>query len=323
MKEVFVYLGVPGAGTERVQRLLENHADFLLEHDCLCPLAGRGAAAVAVHHNLALDLLEDVRYEPARGGLAEVVEEVGRSGNSKIILSSGLFLTLHRKPGALQRLKNAFASIDYQFRWMVYFRPYAEWMEANYIESLFLGNTTLSFDEWIPANHNFQIARPMVLLKGFFETGDPVLLRSYTRVSAHFARDLLDQWGIPHPEDLEDPDPVRKILPMDLNRMILKFSQLHPGHGGLSRLIGNAIKLSSNLPDSPPLAYLTRETRIQLESMSRANFEEVLAMAGVQSSYAEFFPPRKEDRKRDSLLGELSQQDDVAFHEVLLRCLLS
>ena len=41
MKQVFIYMGCPGQGSERVHQFLGNHQDFLLEHDALCPMAGR------------------------------------------------------------------------------------------------------------------------------------------------------------------------------------------------------------------------------------------------------------------------------------------
>ena len=258
MKQAFIHIGAPGAGTERIQALLQDHEKFLRQHGCICPRAGRSRPAAANHHNLGLELLGDRRFHPEAGGVGALRDELARRAAAKIVISSNIFISLGSRPGLIESLRQPFIGQDYQISWIVYLRPYAEWLESVYIERVRSRQTSAGFDEWHAENRNHQIAAPARMLRPFFATGDRVIVRSHSLGADCLAADFLDQIGVPHPEDLADANPARQVLQMELTRLINEFSDLHRDDEGRARLLAKwrriflRVRRIESSPETPP-----------------------------------------------------------------------
>jgi len=323
MKQAFIHIGMPGAGSERVHLLLQNHEAFLAEHGCICPRAGRLRPATAMHHNLGFELLKDPRYQANVGGLDAFTAELARRGADKVVISSNLFFGIGLRAGLIDSLRRPFVENGYQVSWIVYLRPYAEWLESQYIERLVAGESIGPMKDWVTSNHNPNIAAPDRLIRPFFASGDRLIVRSYPQVAGAMAADFLDQIGIPHPAELVDADPARQILLLEFRRLVRNFGDMHLDTEGKERLQARARQAESRIPRSVTIRMLDATTAAELESRSRASYEALLQLAGIDESYEAFFPARGEFRIREFSNSEVPPDDLAAFYKIFLACTLA
>jgi hypothetical protein len=323
MKQAFIHIGMPGAGSERIHSLLQNHDAFLAGHSCICPRAGRLRPATAMHHNLGFELLKDPRYQANAGGLDALSAGLVRRGASKVVISSNLFYGIGARAGLIESLRRPFVENGYQVSWIVYLRPYAEWLESQYIERLVAGESLGPMKQWVASNHNPNIAAPDRLIRPFFASGDRVIVRSYPQVADRMAADFLDQIGLPHPEDLVDEDPARQILLLEFRRLVRKFGEMHLDATGKERLHARARQSESRLPRSATIRMLDAATAAELETQTQASYEAVLQLAGIHESYAEFFPAREDFRFRDFSNSQVPAEFLASFYKNYLACTLA
>lgn len=321
MKQAFIYIGAPGPGTERVQALLQRHKGFLREHDVLCPRAGRLHPAAAIHHHIGYQLLGDPRFDPEAGGLEKLSQELETKAMGKVILSSNIFITLGYRPAAIQELRETFIRNGYEITWLVYLRPYTDWLESSYIEHLWMRQTTESFEEWYPSHGNPVLAAPDKLLRAFFATGDEVRLRSYPLVADHFAEDILTQLGLPCPEHVSDPNPAREVLHFEMQRLIDEYAAFHLDDAGIARVRMRAAQEEARIPRSPRLSCMSSTIRARLEGETRASHEELLKLAGIDVGYDEFFATKATLEPRN--VAELPASDLADFYQTFLLCALA
>ena len=82
--QITFHMGLPRTGTSSLQHVLARSAAQLAEQDLYYPEAWRGESQVA-HHQIAAQLSGE---EDAISLAARVVEEAGRSGCSRVLIST-------------------------------------------------------------------------------------------------------------------------------------------------------------------------------------------------------------------------------------------
>lgn len=318
MKRAFIYIGAPGPGTERIHAMLQKHEGFLKKQGALCPQAGRVHPSAAVHHQLGYDLRGDTRFNPQAGGVDALARELDLNPVEKVILCSNTLITLGFRPAAIQALREVFSRRGYDITWLVYLRSYTEWLASSYVEQRWMGLTHQTFEQWRTAHHNPVMAAPNKLLREFFDTGDQVVLRSYSQMEHRFAEDFLTQLQIPCPDDLVDVLPGRGILDFEMRRLVDAYATLHLDQAGLNRLKARVDQEAARIPRSPRLKSISSKDRAALEKETRASQEALLQMAGITASHDEFFGSVHDDGPQ--AIEELPATDLAELYKTFFLC---
>jgi hypothetical protein len=181
-RALYLHVGTHKTGTTSLQAFITANAPGLASIGIHVPHAGRpilrfGGAQVG-HHNVAWQLNDLDQFDPLDGGLQEVLDEVALVGAPTAILSSEDFEFLYTKPGILSHIAQAFGTIGYTVKVIMYLRSQAEYVQSVYSESA---------KTW--ALIDFERYLTSVLETGTFaptETG-PNTCFEYTRLVANFA----------------------------------------------------------------------------------------------------------------------------------------
>jgi hypothetical protein len=98
-------------------------------------MAGRSDDDTVAHHQLANELLDRPTYEPARGGLAAIGNELADNTDawSACISSEDLSL-LHDRPDKLARMHETVRAAGFTPRIIIFLRPQASYVAAIYAE---------------------------------------------------------------------------------------------------------------------------------------------------------------------------------------------
>jgi hypothetical protein len=124
--------------------MLAANEAALLEAGVYLPKTGRTAPTIAAQHNVAFELAQSYRFDPAGGTLNELTEEIAASDARLVCLSSEEFETLESNKGGMRRLKGALEGIGYRPHIVLYLRPQADYIESLYAE-LHRGGWTVTF----------------------------------------------------------------------------------------------------------------------------------------------------------------------------------
>jgi hypothetical protein len=144
----FVHIGTHKTGTTSIQGFLAINRARLKEHGVVLPIAGSvDDSGVIAHHELAKELLGNPAFDPTRGGLDAVVQELQRSDASVACISSEDFSFLHDAPQALSRLRDGIVAAGFTPRIVVYLRAQASYCSAVYAEGVRHGYRS-SFDTY-------------------------------------------------------------------------------------------------------------------------------------------------------------------------------
>ena len=135
-RTVFVHVGTHKTGSTAIQHFLAQNEAALAAAGIYVPRTGRLAAHAegCGHHNIALELSENPRYDPLLGSLTQLAAELATCGYSRACISSEEFESLHDKPANLRRLRDTFAAIGFGTLVVLYLRPQADYLESLYSE---------------------------------------------------------------------------------------------------------------------------------------------------------------------------------------------
>jgi hypothetical protein len=98
------------------------------------PCSGRTDHASAGHHNIAWELGHNPQFHPGAGTFADLINEVAVCGAQTVCISSEEFEFLYEDRHALSLMRDAFATIGYETRIILYLRPQADYLESLYAE---------------------------------------------------------------------------------------------------------------------------------------------------------------------------------------------
>lgn len=138
---VFIHIGTHKTGTTSLQAFLRSYASELAASGLLVPSAGT-FCETSGHHNLAFQLAGDTRYDPAIGGLNELVEQLRRAEASPLaeaslrpdraVISSEDFCSLVEKPDGLRRLEATLRREGHAVTWVMFQRRVDDYSESLY-----------------------------------------------------------------------------------------------------------------------------------------------------------------------------------------------
>ncbi len=135
-RSCYVHVGTHKTGTTSIQCFLTGNRQRFADHGVHLPTAGCDEDATVAHHQIARELMELPGFDPARGGLDRLADELRHSSAPTACLSSELFSFLYDKPAALTRLRDAILAAGFTPRIVVYLRPQASYCTALYAENV-------------------------------------------------------------------------------------------------------------------------------------------------------------------------------------------
>ena len=142
----FVHAGTHKTATTALQNYLSENEALLAAEGTYYPRSGR--MHPNGHHNIAFELSGDERYQPALGGLAQLLDEVAAAGPPRACISSEGLTFLNDRPDKLAALRDGFAAIGYRTVVVVYLRAQSEYLESLYPTLLKLGYP-VSFEAFV------------------------------------------------------------------------------------------------------------------------------------------------------------------------------
>ncbi|MBN9009329.1 MAG: hypothetical protein J0H63_04060, partial [Rhizobiales bacterium] len=104
-----------------VQVFLRGHAAALRRQGLYVPTTGT-TDGQSGHHSLAWELYGDERFDPALGGAEELIEELGRSGAARAIVSAEDLEFLNVHPEALGRFDRMLGEAGWDPVYLAFFR---------------------------------------------------------------------------------------------------------------------------------------------------------------------------------------------------------
>jgi hypothetical protein len=130
-KRAIIHIGRHKTGTTAIQEFLESHSDLLKQKGILYPASGRLGAG---HHNLAWELDGDGRFDPSRGTLRDLEEEI--KDFDKVVLSSEDFSVMRGHESELGLLANVLAGQNFKVTVIIVLRERNEWLRSIGLELL-------------------------------------------------------------------------------------------------------------------------------------------------------------------------------------------
>lgn len=135
LKKVFLHIGTHKTGTTAIQDALARNRVLLRKHGILVPRTGC-ISRRSGHHNIAWELNGDPRFSEKNGTFDELIEEIQRSKQEVVIISSEDFEYIHGYDDTLALIKDRFASINCQVEIIVVVRKHGEYLRSLYLELL-------------------------------------------------------------------------------------------------------------------------------------------------------------------------------------------
>jgi hypothetical protein len=129
----YVHVGTHKTGTTSVQRAFAANDRAFADAGMYFPRRGRPDPAGG-HHNIAWQLNDDRRFDPAFGTFSELLGELAAVRPLRALISSEDFEYLHARSERLQLLTSGLGAIGYRPVAIVYLRPQAGYAESLYAE---------------------------------------------------------------------------------------------------------------------------------------------------------------------------------------------
>lgn len=138
MSERLLYLhaGTHKTATTSIQAFLGSNQTAFRRAGIYLPRTGRLDPRTAAQHNVAWELGGDPRFDPARGTVRQLLEELATTAAPRVVISSEDLGLLHADPRALGELDAAFRRLGFETRVVFYLRPQSAYIESLYVELL-------------------------------------------------------------------------------------------------------------------------------------------------------------------------------------------
>ncbi|PSB38215.1 hypothetical protein [Aphanothece minutissima] len=130
---LFLHIGDHKTGSTSIQAFLRRRAADLEAVGIYVPTAGTYSPESG-HHQLAFELLEDKRWNPAHGGLEELVQELRRCPLPRAVISCEDLSLLVVRPDRLRRLEACLLAEGHTVSWLMFLRRVDDYLESLYCE---------------------------------------------------------------------------------------------------------------------------------------------------------------------------------------------
>ena len=131
-KVVVLHIGTHKTGTKSLQSMLAENGTWFAEQGLYYPATGR--LHDGGHHNLAWELSNDPRFEPANGSFDDLVHELRHDEPPSVLLSSEDFESLYRRAEPLAGFRSALEELGYEVEVVVLLRDPADYVSSLYDE---------------------------------------------------------------------------------------------------------------------------------------------------------------------------------------------
>lgn len=225
----------------------------------------------------------------------------------------------------MARLRKPLEAHGYRIIWILYLRSYHEWLESAYTEQIKTGKTSLPFHGWAKKRERLAVHDPASSFAAFFDSGDPVVLRSYALAKPDIFRDFLDTVGLTAyqpPADQTDKA-LHNSRPNALQVEFLRRLAAKKEHAQLKErdLMTYARKVASRLPKSPDFQAMSGESARAYYDETRPSYEKLLARAGILTPFEEFFPPPTPRHEQTFATLDLPPETRMALRKLVEECL--
>lgn len=127
MKTVFLHIGMHKTATTTIQESLRINEDTLADFGCAIPSSG---VTGQTHNNVAFDIRGLSRFDPKKGGIDDLVDEMAKSTFDSFIVSAEALDYLESKEIAALREKLS----QFDVRIIVFLRRQVEWLQSEWSE---------------------------------------------------------------------------------------------------------------------------------------------------------------------------------------------
>ncbi|MBM5821213.1 MAG: hypothetical protein FJ082_01765 [Cyanobacteria bacterium K_Offshore_surface_m2_011] len=131
--QLFLHIGDHKTGSTSIQAFLRQRASDLQAAGIYVPTAVTYSPQSG-HHHLAFELLEDKRWNPAYGGLAELVAELRRCPLPRAVISCEDLSLLVVRPDRLRQLEESLRAEGHSVSWLMFLRRVDDYLESLYCE---------------------------------------------------------------------------------------------------------------------------------------------------------------------------------------------
>lgn len=146
-RTICIHIGTHKTGTTSIQAFLATNRDRLRLEGIYVPQAGM-TDPLSGHHNLAWQLRRDLRYDPARGTLDDLLAELGAVAERRAVISSEDFEYCVQYPEQLSGLERMLRAAGWEPWYLVLFRDQRSYAASLHAELLRHG-LTASFPRFV------------------------------------------------------------------------------------------------------------------------------------------------------------------------------
>jgi hypothetical protein len=261
------------------------------------PRAGMAAPEVAAHHHLAFEINDPKRFNPAMGGMMDLVAELRDQQPRQVVISTEALSWTALDPGRIGRFRGPLLELGYELIWIVYVRTFPDWAESAYTQLAKTLSVTRPFAEWVR-----DATKPLVLgmephrvPDGIRSTGDSLQLRSYSMALPDLIGDFMDVLGVgghfPSAQISGQRVNLRpQVLKMEfLRRAAIRAAAIRKP-GVRQAFVQKALRLLPGVPPSPPYRGLSQSLALSLLEATRPQYEDLLAKYRPDLHFDIFFP---------------------------------
>jgi len=142
VKTVYLHIGMHKTATTAIQVCLRENQKALASLGYAMPRSG---ASGTTHNNIAFSIRNLPRYDPEKGGIDELVDELSTSSYDRFIISAEALDHLNGEQIGLLRQKLS----NFDFKIVVFLRRQVEWLQSEWSEMVKLRFYQNDFATWI------------------------------------------------------------------------------------------------------------------------------------------------------------------------------
>ena len=151
-RRCFIHAGTHKTGTTSLQDMLARNAPAFARANVAIVRAGRPVALAnsefVGNQNLAWQLVDDPRFDPRAGTLADFTAELGSTPHHIAIVTSEDFSLAFDRPGALEALREAVTDAGFRPIVVMYLRDQAGYAQSLYSMFVRRGKLPLDFEDF-------------------------------------------------------------------------------------------------------------------------------------------------------------------------------